>query len=512
MSVQNEYDSVVNLLCKWCSTFVGKGKKFCSIFCESRYTRSKRRKLAFKRPVQSSGPGEREYESPRTNKTAPRTRKEFLEDVITAMDGDKSPSDKDKRLADGNTSGTSNDAGTGQTSQKSNDKSPKSGGSVPKLDLTSPKENKAEVERSKSGTRKTDVASKTVMRSNEKSKTDIKTNPKDKTGHKTKALNGNLTEKSKTQTLLVHATDSKIPVTTKASFNKSADDIKSQPDEKRLNSADKMRNDLKTRKLTNLNDRLKLVTSTKSVTNLDIIEEASERQKSKFAQEYEKKVRSSGYGNPVNPKLRPMALKPRSATVGTTPRKETAEERQISARSSKSSAEKAFVSLKKEDARPIISGRKEAKWELIATNNTNGTTEKESEGTTNGDANTSLEDEDPTVKSSHRAADMSYSSRTGLTKISEIVREESSSSDLPGRTELEIRLSSIKRKVEVRKRGRDSRSSFGSDLDTSFQDSSLDISTDRDIVNRNRTARNSARSNITKISKQFRNEKTPVLG
>ncbi|KAH3806632.1 hypothetical protein DPMN_134956 [Dreissena polymorpha] len=86
-----------DLLCKWCSTFVGKGKKFCSIFCESRYTRSKRRKLAFKRPVQSSGPGEREYESPRTNKTAPRTRKEFLEDVITAMDGDKSPSDKDKR-------------------------------------------------------------------------------------------------------------------------------------------------------------------------------------------------------------------------------------------------------------------------------------------------------------------------------------------------------------------------------------------------------------------------------
>ncbi|XP_052783351.1 uncharacterized protein LOC128219568 isoform X2 [Mya arenaria] len=85
-----------DLLCKWCSTFVGKDKKFCSIFCESRYTRSKRRKLAFKRPAHSSGPhADREYESPRSHNTAPSRK--FLEDVITAVETEKPSPERDRR-------------------------------------------------------------------------------------------------------------------------------------------------------------------------------------------------------------------------------------------------------------------------------------------------------------------------------------------------------------------------------------------------------------------------------
>ncbi|KAL4219828.1 hypothetical protein ACF0H5_020240 [Mactra antiquata] len=99
-----------DLLCKWCSTFVGKGKKFCSIFCESRYTRSKRRKLAFKRPVYSSGPrDEKEYVSPRTNRTAPAMKQSFLEDVITAIENNKPSPERDKNRRHHYTSRISDD-------------------------------------------------------------------------------------------------------------------------------------------------------------------------------------------------------------------------------------------------------------------------------------------------------------------------------------------------------------------------------------------------------------------
>ncbi|KAK3602157.1 hypothetical protein CHS0354_029164 [Potamilus streckersoni] len=34
-----------DLLCRWCSQFVGVDRRFCSIFCESRFSRSKRRRV-----------------------------------------------------------------------------------------------------------------------------------------------------------------------------------------------------------------------------------------------------------------------------------------------------------------------------------------------------------------------------------------------------------------------------------------------------------------------------------
>ncbi|XP_060582751.1 uncharacterized protein LOC132739120 [Ruditapes philippinarum] len=49
-------------------------------------------------PVYSSGPhGDKEYESPRSNKTAPAKKESFLEDVITAIENDKPSPERDKR-------------------------------------------------------------------------------------------------------------------------------------------------------------------------------------------------------------------------------------------------------------------------------------------------------------------------------------------------------------------------------------------------------------------------------
>ncbi|XP_053404803.1 uncharacterized protein LOC123553757 [Mercenaria mercenaria] len=164
-----------------------------------------------------------------------------------------------------------------------------------------------------------------------------------------------------------------------------------------------------------------------------------------------------------------------------------------------------ITSFSREESRPIASGRDKGTWELIPT-----TITEESNKTEMTNGNTSLEDEEPTPKSSPRKAGKSGDSTRELAKIGEVLREESTHSDLLSQTELQLRLSSIKKKVEVRKRGRDSRSSYSSDLD----DSMLDLTTDRDLLNTStgstkptKTSRASARSNITRISKQFQPNK-----
>ncbi|XP_052783349.1 uncharacterized protein LOC128219568 isoform X1 [Mya arenaria] len=482
-----------DLLCKWCSTFVGKDKKFCSIFCESRYTRSKRRKLAFKRPAHSSGPhADREYESPRSHNTAPSRK--FLEDVITAVETEKPSPERDRRL-DGNPNVSSPATEGSQTTPRSDKNLQTDSLPIPKLDLTTVKTNNDE--NTRKGSDKQKLKPDENIKPVDKAKTDLKTKPryKDiKKSPRSKAKGDLSIDKSKTQTLLIHKNGLKIPVADKSLLNKSIDASAMTAQANNISSDDKkIKQDLKTRKLTNLNDRIKL-TATKGLTDLDIIKEAKERQKSKLTHDYEKNVRSSGYGNPINPRLRPLALKPKSASVVISSSKLQREQRQISARSNKSDTDSIPLSARKADKRLIGNEKNDSQWELVPTTIIEEPPKHEQSAT--GNLNKSLEDEVPTPR---------MTNRLGLTQIREIEREGSATSVVPGKTELEIRLSSIKRKVEVKKRGRDSRSSFGSDLDASFLDSTLDLTTDRDVLNRTKTSRNSARSNITKISKQFRN-------
>lgn len=358
----------------------------------------------------------------------------------------------DKRNANGNLysfaadDNMSRNSIASPTSPKDSRKHDQSDQTVPKLDLNSPKEKeKAIQEKAKNSARirtsqKDDIKNKAAEKKDENRKA---------SATKPKQLSSDI--RSKTQTLIV----SKIPVRNNISVNKSEDLNNTVPLVR--TSLDKSAKDIyKSKMLNNLNEKRKLENG-KEKTDTDILNQAVQRQKSKTALEYEKKIRSSGYGNPVNPRLRPLALKPKSATVSSTVPKLR---RDSSAKSTKSS-----ILVSREDSRPFAETKNSGKWELVPTTIKEETSKNE---VFNG--NKSLEDEDPTPGNSPRKTGRSDDITRELAKIHEISREETTHSDLLSQTELQIRLSSIKKKVEVRKRGRDSRSSVGSELDSSFQD------------------------------------------
>ena len=185
--------------------------------------------------------------------------------------------------------------------------------------------------------------------------------------------------------------------------------------------------------------------------------------RTRTAVELSKRVRSSGYGQTVNPKLRPMALKPRSASKPT-----NMNQRESSAKS-KSSAKAAVTvqDLFRDNSKPIITGKEDQKWEIIPST-VDEDTHRSSINLEPDNIKDSLEGEDPlTPKESPKTAKYPNreTARSELVKIEEILREESTSSDLLDQSILQERLSSIKRKVEYKRRGLDSRSSMGSDFD-----------------------------------------------
>lgn len=343
---------------------------------------------------------------------------------------------------------------------------------VPTLDLGMDTDKKGENETTKSSAR--DKFERQLIKNKSKKDKDAQEKKEAKRNRSAARPMDIMTKemRSKTQTLLVHNHESKIPVRSKPSMYTKADELGRTAHIKKSNTADdsnikksktaddSLRTTLRFNRLTNTHDKGKLETE-KEDTDVSIYNEAIQRQRSKTVTESEKRIRSSEYGNPMNPRLRPMALKPRSATVSSSV---TTRKRESSARSTKSSTLE-ITSFSHDDSRPIASDRQKAKWELIAT-----TITEENNKTENTNANTSLENEDPTPKSSPKRAGKNDESTRELAKIHEVLREESTHSDLLSQTELQLRLSSIKKKVEVRKRGRDSRSSFGSDLDSSFQD------------------------------------------
>ena len=182
------------------------------------------------------------------------------------------------------------------------------------------------------------------------------------------------------------------------------------------------------------------------------------RQQSKFATELANRVRSSGYGAPVNPKLRPVSLKPRSASMVSS---------KVKRESSASSSKSVTIGMNREISRPILANKTQSKWELVQKTIKEEYPSKEI-GLETGRTNSTLEHEDPSPKTSTRLEQKGrINQRRSLQSIDELLREESTGSILDPSV-LQQRLSSIKKKVEVRKRGRDSRSSLGSDLDSTL--------------------------------------------
>jgi hypothetical protein len=311
------------------------------------------------------------------------------------------------------------------------------GTSIPKLDFSSYREKRV-------------GSTKTLDNVKRESKENGKTEAKDSKDDRKKSAQFRSGSRSKTHTILVHKNESKIPVRNKALTGDSDADLnKTEPIRSSLLD-ESFKSEIKAKRLSKTNDKMK----TESELTSDIYNQALQRQKSKAVLELEKKVRSSGYGNPVNPTLRPMALKPRSATLSSSIKKT----RNSSAKSTKSSLD--LTSFAREDSRPLADVHDKSKWELIPT-----TIKEESNKSEMANGNVSLEDEDPTPKNSPKRSDKRTDSTRELEKIHEMLREESTHSDLLSQTQLQLRLSSIKKKVEVRKRGRDSRSSYGSDLD-----------------------------------------------
>lgn len=262
--------------------------------------------------------------------------------------------------------------------------------------------------------------------------------------------------KSKTQTINVHKQGSKIPVRAKAEIKvDNSDDVKAVADldKKKIGTNDASVTATRLQTLSYLNERLK------GDSELGILTEANERRKTRTALEYEKRVRSSGYGSTGNPNVRPA----RSATGMSSAIRQ---QRQRSAISTKSSTmDKSYPD-----------GLKDERSNLLAKTNAKPFEVKS--------GNAWLESVELNPNSMSKRGEVTH--RTELTKINEIVREESANSEIPDQSELQIRLSSIKRKVEVRKRRGDSRSSFGSDLDTSFKDRSVWISDHSLILINNR--------------------------
>ena len=189
-----------------------------------------------------------------------------------------------------------------------------------------------------------------------------------------------------------------------------------------------------------------------------------QNKRTRTAVELAKRVRSSGYGQTVNPRVQPMALKPRSA------KKTTISNVRESSANSKSSAKAVLrvQDLLRDNSKPILIGKDDQKWEIIPSTIDEDTHRS---GTNSGPDNVvkeSLESEDPlSPKDSPASAKypQKETARSDLVKIEEILREESTHSDLLDQSVLQERLSSIKKKVEYKRRGLDSRSSMGSDFD-----------------------------------------------
>ena len=188
------------------------------------------------------------------------------------------------------------------------------------------------------------------------------------------------------------------------------------------------------------------------------------RRRTRTALVLAKRVRSSGYGVSVNPKLRPMALKPKSASRPSAP-----DQRETSAKSKGSSSVGVFVAaLLRENSRPIVTGKEDQRWEIIPSTIDEETHRTKQDNDTEN-VRSSLEEEDPlsgreSGKPPTRLTNRE-TARSELVRIEEILREESTSSDLLDQSVIQERLSSIKRKVEYRRRGMDSRSSMGSEFD-----------------------------------------------
>ena len=185
--------------------------------------------------------------------------------------------------------------------------------------------------------------------------------------------------------------------------------------------------------------------------------------RTRTAVELAKRVRSSGYGQTVNPKVRPMALKPRSAKRPT-----NTNVRECSA-NSKSSAKAVLTvqDLFRDNSKPIITGKEDQKWEVVPST-IDEDTHRSSGNSEPDNVKDSLESEDPlSPKESPKTSKYSQkeTARSDLMKIDEILREESTHSDLLDQSILQERLSSIKKKVEYKRRGLDSRSSMGSEFD-----------------------------------------------
>lgn len=258
--------------------------------------------------------------------------------------------------------------------------------------------------------------------------------------------------RSKTQTLIVHKHGSKIPVRARsgAILNSSIDSEMSYTalQSQTLDLDESTKTKLKARKLNSLNDKFKGESET------GVVAEVKEQRKSHTAVEYEKRVRSSGYGAPIHPNLRPA----RSATLTSSAFRQ---KRQRSVTSAKSLVVKAQKPTPDSFVKPNDTMKDKTAAAVVRETHKSNVFEK---------LNRRLVKEQDTTNQFSLPKIGEISHRTELTKISEIVREESTTSELPDEPELQARLSAIKRKVEVRRRRGDSRSSFGSDLDTSFQD------------------------------------------
>ena len=249
--------------------------------------------------------------------------------------------------------------------------------------------------------------------------------------------------KSKTQTLIVHKHGSKIPVRAKVGdLNDIADDVKAVED-------------LDKKKAKPTGTHISSETKCKALNiEVGIMTEALERRKNRTTLESDKRIRSSGYGAPGNANVRHIG----SATRVSSAIKQTRE------RSTSSTISKTTDTINPDETNDVRN-----RAAPITRSNLKVTLKASTKpGSLNDIGEVLVGIGESAMKGQSKRGDVTH--RTELSKIREIVREESENSDIPDQSELQMRLSSIKRKVEVRRRRGDSRSSFGSDLDSSFQD------------------------------------------
>ena len=281
--------------------------------------------------------------------------------------------------------------------------------------------------------------------------------------------------KSKTQTLIVHKslkdkTSSKSLLNT--SIDTSVNTLSSSKENGRIKSANKLLSYLKTKRLTNLNDKIKSGDKIKADNNdLGIIREANERQSLKSTNLRENKTRStslSSLNSSLNVTNQAQVYKPKSATVSATKTKYQHDQREESAKTKTKKLETTAPESNSDTSIPSTKAILKGSIVNHTAKDVKATPRSSKEDISN------IKPVITTVPVENKMTPRN-ANKTGLSKIKELEREESSVSVFPGRTELEIRLSTIKRKVEVKRRGRDSRSSFGSDLDVSVLDRLLTV-------------------------------------